>query len=89
MPEHSENNECAGCDNCDFLPYDIFLMGGFHGDYFFALEYIGYVYSGMRAGVGFPALFVGVILRTSRQKPVLCRTICSLSVPQGDDQLQS
>ena len=43
----------------------------------------------MRAGVGFPALFVGVILRTSRQKPVLCRTICSLSVPQGDDQLQS
>lgn len=27
MPEHSENNECAGCDNCDFLPYDIFLMG--------------------------------------------------------------
>lgn len=27
MPEHSENNECTGCDNCDFLPYDIFLMG--------------------------------------------------------------
>lgn len=67
----------------------IFFSWGGYGDYFFALEYIGYVYSGMRAGVGFPALFVGVILRTSRQKPVLCRTICSLSVPQGDDQLQS
>lgn len=85
MPEHSENNEYAGCDNCDFY----FSYGGFYGDYFFALEYIGYVYSGMRAGVGFPALLVGFILRTSRQKPVLCRTICSLSVPQGDDQLQS
>ena len=27
MTEHIENHDFGGCDNCDFLPYDIFLMG--------------------------------------------------------------
>lgn len=66
MPEHGKNNECAGCDNCDFLPYDLFSMVvsteiiSSHRNIFVVFI------QGIRAGVKFPALlvFAGVSLRT-------------------------